>query len=232
MFYNIHNSTPGRVGFIRAHGDKGWLAPDIFKYHRAIAYCDIGLIERMYGFQPGIARIRGVLNFLPADRQEAFARAPFRWLGRLRRNLSYEFKDRETRSVFRNHRVFARQWPAYVEQSDGWFDTDLDALSLQELRAHLGEVRAAMARVGPPCGIAVMSHATDLHLLLTGLLGRWCARLGAGVDYMQTDQRSLGRPRPCARAKRSGTSACACARSDPTSPAAPPGKRRRRAWLA
>jgi pyruvate,water dikinase len=184
LFYNIHNSTPGRVAFIRLHGDKSKLPPDLFKYHRATAYCDVELINKMYGFQPKIARIRGVLNFLPAEMQADLARAPFRWKGRLRRNLGYELKDREHRSIFHNYKVFARQWPPYVEQSDRWFDMDLDTLSLEKLRAHLAEVRAAMAVVGPPCGVAVLSHATDLHLLLTGLLDRWCRALGSDGENL------------------------------------------------
>ena len=184
LFYNIHNSTPGRVAFIRAHGDQVELPPDLFKYHLATAYCDVRLIRRMYGFQPRLARIRGVLNFLPADMQDAFARDPFRWIGRLTRNLSYEFKDRAVRSLFENHKVFERQWPPYIEQSDRWFDLDLDALSLEEVRAHLAEIRAAMAVVGPPCGYAVLSHASDLHLLLTGLLDRWRGPLGADGETL------------------------------------------------
>jgi pyruvate,water dikinase len=197
LFYNIHNSTPGRVAFIRLHNDKTKLPPDIFKYHRATAYCDIDLITRMYGFQPKVARIRGVLNFLPAGSQDAFAKAPFRWTGRLYRQLSYEFSNRHVRSLFENYKRFDEQWPPYVEQSDRWFDMDLDALSLADLRRHLDEVRSAMAVVGPPCGVAVLSHATDLHLLLTGLLDRWCrhmgsdgenlyARISAGLDDSET----------------------------------------------
>lgn len=197
LFYNIHNSTPGRVHFIRLHGDQSKLPPDLFKYHRATAYCDVELIKKMYGFQPKMARIRGVLNFLPADMQEALAKAPFRLRGRLYRNLSYELKDREHRSIFENYKVFDRQWPPYIEQSDRWFDMDLDVLGLEDLRTHLAEVRAAMAVVGPPCGVAVLSHASDLHLLLTGLLDRWCrslgsdgenlyARISAGLDGSET----------------------------------------------
>ena len=180
LFFNIHNSTLGRIGFIRAHGDKSDIPPDIFKYHRATAYCDVTLIEKMYAFQPPIARIKGVQNFLPADMQAGFRRAPFRWVRRLHRNLSYEFKDSKTRSLFKNHRVFEAQWPPYMEQSDRWFDLDLDALSLEDLHAHLAEIRQAMAVVGPPCGYAVLSHATDLHPLLTGLLDRWCGPMGFG----------------------------------------------------
>lgn len=193
LFYNVHNSTPGRIAFLRSHGDPDVMPPDIFKYHRATAYADVALIRRMYEYQPRLARIRGIRNFLPASMQAAFAAAPWRWRGRLRRILSYEFHQREMRSLFRNYRYVNEQWPSYIEKSDRWFDMDLDALSLEDLRAHQAEVQKEMAAVGPPCAIAVLSHASDLHLLLTGLLGKWCgdseadgenlyARVSSGLD--------------------------------------------------
>ncbi|MHB8528094.1 MAG: PEP/pyruvate-binding domain-containing protein [Caulobacteraceae bacterium] len=185
LFYNIHNSTPGRVNFIRSHGDRSPLPPDIFKYHRAIAYADVTMIQRMYEFQPRMARIRGLQNFLPADMRVAFLRAPFRWRGRLERNLSYETgPQRSMRSIFHNYKQVAAQWPDYVAKSDRWFDIDLDSLSLENLRAHQAEAQQAMAQVGPPCGIAVLSHASDLHLLLTGLLERWGRRLGSDGENL------------------------------------------------
>jgi pyruvate,water dikinase len=184
LFYNVHNSAPGRVRFFEMHGDKAPLPPDMFKYHQATAYAGVRWVRRMYEFQPRLARIRGVLNFFPAAMQEDFRHGRVRWLGRLRRMLAYEFKDREHRSFFRNYRVFETQWPPYVAQSDGWFDLDLDTLTLDELRAHQAEVRQAMARVGPPCGIAVLSHAADLHMLLTGLLDRWNRELGSDGENL------------------------------------------------
>lgn len=184
LFYNVHNSTPGRVQFLRSHGDKLQLPPDIFKYHRATAYADVALIRRMYEYQPCIARIRGILNFLPAGMQQEFARTPWRWFGRLRRVLSYEFSNRRMRSLFHNYRYVQAQWPAYVEKSNRWLDMDLDALSLDELRAHQACVQKEMMAVGPPCAIAVLSHASDLHLLLTGLLHRWCGHTGSDGENL------------------------------------------------
>ena len=197
LFYNIHNSTPGRVAFIRSHGDESPLPPDLFKYHRATAYVDVRLIQRMYQYQPKLARIRGVLNFLPDDMQAPLATAPWRWRGRLRRMLSYEFENRRMRSFFRNHEYVRTQWPDYVAKSNRWLDMDLDALSLEQLREHQAEAQREMASVGPPCAIAVLSHASDLHLLLTGLLARWgkhlgsdgenlYARISAGLDDSET----------------------------------------------
>ena len=184
IFYNVHNSAPGRAAFIRAHGDQVKLPPDIFKYHKAIAYCDISVIQRMYEFQPRIARPRGVLDFLPLNLQEDFRNRPFRWRGRLRRMLTNELRQREMRSFFRNYRYVQAQWPAFIEQSDRWFDLDLDSLSLEELRAHQAEVGQAMAGTGPACGTAVLHHATDLLLLLPGLLDRWCSRPGENGEIL------------------------------------------------
>ena len=186
LFYNIHNSTPGRVSFIRSHGDKDWLPPDLFKYHRAIAYCDVRLIQRMYSFQPKIARIQGIVNFLPSELQVDFKNAPWRWRGRFYRILTYELdpKQRAIRSFFENYKRFDEQWPGYIEISDRWFDIDLGTLSLEELRAHQGEVIQQMMRVGPPCGYAVLSHAADLHMLLTGLLDRWCKRMNSDGENL------------------------------------------------
>jgi pyruvate,water dikinase len=184
LFYNIHNSTPGRVAFIRSHGDTAPLPPDLFKYHRATAYVDIGLIERMYAFQPRRARIQAVLNFLPRERQAGLAAAKWRWAGRLRRMLSYEFKDRQWRSFFRNYAWVNAQWPPYETVSDAWLDLDLDTLPLDQLRAHQAEQQGWMAKVGAPCAIAVLSHASDIHLLLTGLLDRWCRKLGSDGENL------------------------------------------------
>jgi phosphohistidine swiveling domain-containing protein len=197
LFYNVHNSTPGRVQFLRSHGDRTKLPPDLFKYHRATAYADVNLIRRMYEYQPPIARIRGILNFLPEGMQQSFSRAPWRWAGRMRRILSYEMHDRRMRSLFNNYRYVAAQWSDYVAKSNRWLDLDLDALTLPELQAHQAAVQREMAAVGPPCAIAVLSHASDLHLLLTGLLNRWCrgdhtdgenlyARLSSGLDDSET----------------------------------------------
>ena len=162
LFYNIHNSTPGRVGFIRAHGDQGWIAPDLFKYHRAIAYCDIGLIERMYGFQPPIARIRGVLNFCRwppsvAGRRRSSA-VPLAWPDAAATS-SYEFKGsgdspRSSRTIA-SSRASGR--PASNEQPTGWFDTDLDALGLA------GPARAPRRGArGHGAGRAALRHSGDV----------------------------------------------------------------------
>lgn len=197
LFYNIHNSTPGRVQFFRSHGDKSELPPDIFKYHRATAYADVAVIRRMYEYQPRMARIRGILNFVPEAMREDFRQARWRWSGRLRRMLSYEIENRRMRSFFSNWRYVQQQWPDYIEKSNRWFDTNLDELSLEQLRAHQAVVQKEMAAVGPPCAIAVLSHASDLHLLLTGLLARWCgntpedgenlyARISSGLDDSET----------------------------------------------
>lgn len=184
LFYDIHNLTAARSNYIRLHDSDVELPPDIFKYHRAIAYADVNVIRRMYEYQPRMARIRGVVNFLPRDLQVHFLSAPWRWMGRLRRMLRYEFQQRNVRSFFHNYDYVNNQWPDYVAKSDRWLDTDLDALTLDELKAHQAEVGQEMAIVGPPCGVAVLSHASDLHLLLTGLLEKWCRNLGSNGESL------------------------------------------------
>ncbi len=197
LFYDIHNLTAARVNYILLHDSRAQLPPDIFKYHRATAYADVNVIRRMYEYQPRMARIRGVVNFLPTDQQAAFQSSPWRWMGRLRRAWRYETQQRNVRSFFRNYSYVNNQWADYVAKTDRWFDTDLDTLSLEELKAHQAEVGREMAIVGPPCGVAVLSHASDLHLLLTGLLDKWCrhmgedgeslyARVSSGLDCSET----------------------------------------------
>lgn len=197
LFYDIHNLTGARAIYIKAHDSDAELPPDIFKYHRATAYADIDVIRRMYEYQPSIARIKGVLNFLPSDLHESFRTAPWRWSGRLRRIWRYETQNRTIRSFFKNYRVVQTQWASFIKKSDAWFDADLDARSDDQLREHQTELAHEMGIVGPPCGIAVLSHASDLHLLLTGLLDRWCkhlhsdgenlyARISAGLEDSET----------------------------------------------
>lgn len=184
LFYNVHNSTPGRVGFFRVHGDDSPLPADMFKYHQATAYADVAVIRRMYEYQPRLARIQGIVNFVPPSQQTAFRQSAWRWRGRLRRILSYEFSNRRMRSLTNNYRFVQAQWPEYVKKSNAWLDTDLDSLPLQDLRAHQARVQKEMAAVGPPCAIAVLSHASDLHLLLTGLLGRWLSHTGMSAEML------------------------------------------------
>lgn len=183
LFYCVHNLTMARIGFIRAHGDKTPVPLDIFKYHLATAYADVKMIRRVYEFQPKLARLKAIVNFLPLDQQTEFRNAPWRWRGRLYRMLSYELKQRHIRSFFRNHRRVQAQWPDYVTKSNRWLETNLGALSLDELRAHQGVVAQEMSVVSPQCGIAVF-NASDLHLLLTGLLERWCTRLGTDGENL------------------------------------------------
>lgn len=197
LFYNIQNLTSSFTSYWRWHHDKSALPPDVFKYYKASAYLDVNVLKRMYEYHPRFSRISGILNFFPERMQRAVQQAPFRSWGRLRRTLHFELRQRELRSLAHNYKALAAQWPPFIAETDAWFDKDLDALSLDELRAHQAEVGQTMGRVSPPCGFAVAYHAHDLTFILTGLLERWCgngdelyARVTSGLDDSETVRES------------------------------------------
>lgn len=173
LFYNVQNLSPSFAAWRRWHHDSRPLSSVVFKYHKAAAYVDVDILREKYEYHPRMARIEGVLGFFPSHMREQVKRASFRWWGRLRRHLSMEFQDRRVRSLAHNYRHLEEVWPALIERTDRWFDLDLDALSLDELREHQQEVRQEQIRVSQPCQYAVVYHAHDMTFFLTGLLDRW-----------------------------------------------------------
>lgn len=173
LFYNVQNLTPSFAGYWRWHGDPGPLPPDVFKYHKASAYLDVEVLRRQYAYHPAFSRIAGIVNFFPAAMHETIRRDPWLWRGRLRRTLKFEFEQRRLRSLAHNHRTLAALWPGFVAQSDGWFELDLDAMSLEQIAQHRAELGGVVGVVSPACGFAVAYHAHDLTFVLTGLLERW-----------------------------------------------------------
>lgn len=173
LFYNIQNLTTSFSTYMRWHDDPSPLPPDLFKYHRAAAYVDVEVLARQYSYHPKFSRIAGVLNFFPREMQRAVQSAPWRWQGRLRRTLRFELQQRSLRSLRNNHATLAAMWPGFVEQSDRWFDIDLDAMTLEQIRRHREDLNRVVAIVSPACGFAVAYHAHDLTFVLTGLLERW-----------------------------------------------------------
>jgi phosphohistidine swiveling domain-containing protein len=173
LFYDIQNLTPMVTTYLRRHGTEDALPPDIFKYHRAAAYLDIEMLERMLELVPRSMRSEGALAQLPADRREAAREAPWNWRGAAHRFVLFEIRHRTRWSIFRTWRVLERSWPSFMSEARRWSDIDLSALSDAELASFLGSVQATAATIGPECSISVTYHAADLRLMVTEMLRRW-----------------------------------------------------------
>lgn len=173
LFYNIHNLTPSFVSYWKWHDDPGPLPPDVFKYYKASAYLDVEILRRQYDYHPAFSRIAGIVNFFPAAMQDKVRNGKWLWRGRLVRTLRFELQQRQLRSLAHNHRTLAALWPDFIEQTNDWFDLDLDSLTLDEIAAHRSELNQVVGVVSPACGFAVAYHAHDLTFILTGLLDKW-----------------------------------------------------------
>ncbi|HEY2750227.1 PEP/pyruvate-binding domain-containing protein [Phenylobacterium sp.] len=199
LFYNIHNLTSSITSYMGWHGDPTPLPPDVFKYYRAAAYVDVDVLRRQYSYHPKFSRLAGILNFFPESLQAAVRNDPWRWAGRLRRTARFELAHRSLRSLRHNHAALAAMWPGFIKQSDGWFDVDLDALSLEQVKEHRTELNKVVSVVSPACGFAVAYHAHDLTFILTGLLEKWFgdgdalyAQATSGLDQSVTVAESEG----------------------------------------
>lgn len=197
LFYNIQNLTPSFVSYWKWHDDPGPLPPDVFKYHRACAYLDVEVLRRQYDYHPAFSRIAGILNFFPSGMQQEVRNGKWLWKGRLIRTLRFEFQQRKLRSLANNHATLAALWPGFIEQSNRWFDLDLDVMSLEAIAQHRTEMNKIVAVVSPACGFAVAYHAHDLTFILTGLLGEWFgdgdrfyAQVTSGLDGSVTVEES------------------------------------------
>lgn len=173
LFYNIHNLTPSFGSYWKWHGDPGPLPPDVFKYHRASAYLDVEVMRRQYDYHPAFSRIAGIVNFFPAHLHTAVRTGRWLWRGRMLRTYRFECQQRQLRSLPHNHRTLSALWPSFTEQTNGWFELDLDAMSPEEMAAHRADLNKVVGVVSPACGFAVAYHAHDLTFVLTGLLDRW-----------------------------------------------------------
>jgi phosphohistidine swiveling domain-containing protein len=185
LFYNIHNLTPSFVSYWKWHGDPGPLPPDVFKYHKAAAYLDVEVLKRQYDYHPAFSRIAGIVNFFPSRMQAAVRKGRWLWRGRLLRTWRFECQQRALRSLAHNHRTLASLWPGFIEQTNAWFELDLDAMTPEQLAAHRAELNRVVGVVSPACGFAVAYHAHDLTFILTGLLERWF-RNGDGLYALVT----------------------------------------------
>jgi phosphohistidine swiveling domain-containing protein len=173
LFYNIQNLTPSFAAYWKWHDDPGSLPPDVFKYYKASAYLDVELLRRQYDYHPAFSRIAGILNFFPAYMRDAVRNGKWLWRGRLKRTLRFECQQRQLRSLTHNHATLASLWPGFIQQSNAWFELELDAMTLEQVAAHRAELNKVVGVVSPACGFAVAYHAHDLTFVLTGLLDQW-----------------------------------------------------------
>jgi rifampicin phosphotransferase len=186
--YSVRSPVGGSAGWFGAylpmHGDTRPIPTVAAKYFRSAAYANVDVLKRVYEYHPRFARIAGVVNFFPPEMRDEIRTMRWNWRGRLRRHWQLERRDRSTTSLAHLHRRIDAVSAPMIAASDRWFDTDLDALDLDALRAHLvEEVGQQIAETGPAYAVSVLYHSFDLTSVLTGLLERWFgdgdARYGA-----------------------------------------------------
>jgi pyruvate,water dikinase len=179
LFYDAQNLTAFNVHYLKQNGDNGATPPDVFKYYRASAYIDVDVLGRLHAILPPIMRRPGLLALSPRDAAARVKRKPWNWLGTLRRLWIVEVANGPRWGLRQNHRFLARSWAAFEARAHELIDHDLRPLTDAELDAHIADVWALAVSVGPECQVAVLFHAYELKLLLSGLLDRWC---GSGDD--------------------------------------------------
>lgn len=176
--YSVRSPLGGSAGwfgvYLPMHGDTRPLPSVCAKYYMAAAYANVDLLKRIYEYHPKFARIGGVVNFFPASMHDEIRTMKWNWKGRLQRHKKLEWTDRTTTSIRTLHKHLKTLEPPLIAASDSWFELDLDAMSIDELRRHLAEdVMGQVAIVGYFYGVAVMYHSFDHTFVLTGLLDRW-----------------------------------------------------------
>jgi len=174
LFYDIQNLTLVTGQQIANAGDLAPVPPDVFKYHRAAAYMDSKVLERLYATLPPIARRPQLESLLAPEHRVSLRRTPWNWRGALGRLWRFEVSKGRTFGLARNHRFLAKAWPAFLAQAEPLCDTDLAPISDLALDEFLGRVWQLALSVAPECEVAVLYYAHDLKLLLSGVLDRWC----------------------------------------------------------
>lgn len=197
LFYDIQNLTTVLSGRLRDDGDRRPTPPDMFKYYRAAPYMDAAVLQRLYAALPPISRRPSLLLMLPPELRESLRRAPWRWSTLLKRTWRFEFRHGPRRGIDRNHRFLERAWPEFLSSARRLCDTDLSAMTHDELDRHIGNIWSLAASVAPECEVAVLYYAYDIKLLLSGLLERWLgegeeryADVSAGLEDSETVRES------------------------------------------
>lgn len=186
LFYDLQYLGGALTSYLRMHGDREPLPPDIFKYYKAAAYVDCEVLARTYWYLPRFMRSRGLVGMLPREMQQPTLQARWKWWGVLRRTWRFEVTEGRRWGLTRNHRHLEASWEGFCAACRELLGRDLPSLSEQELDAHVEAIWKVAATIGPDCGIAIFYHASEIKLLLTALLKRW---LGSGDQlYAEVSQ--------------------------------------------
>lgn len=173
LFYDIQNLSAHLLMRLQLEGEGKNLPVNVFKYFRAAPYADTSILARIYANLPPLARRPGLLAQLPRDEQERVRAAPFKIKPALYRIWNFEVRRRQRWSLFKNHQFLERSWENFINNAHRLVEIDISALSEQEWARHVDEIWQLALCVGVECEVAVLYHAYDLKLILTGLLDRW-----------------------------------------------------------
>lgn len=179
LFYDVQNLTHHLQSRLALDGDDAGLPASLFKYYRAAPYADTDVLARVYRNLPPVARRPALLVQLPSDKAATVAAAPLRLGPLLRRFWKFEILNRRRRSLAGTHRFLERSWDDFVVAAERLAALDPSTLDESAIDAHIADIWSLALLVGVECEVAVLYHAHDLRLLLTGLLDRW---FGAGEE--------------------------------------------------
>lgn len=197
LFYDIQNLTHHLLTRISNEGGMADRADGVFKYYRAAPYADADVLARIYRNLPPVSRRDGLLSQLPARLQHSVRRASFRLMPLLSRIRIFELRNRARWSLAHNHRFLEENWAAFMDETTRLAAVDLSTLDDPTLDRHIDAVWTCALMVGVECEVAVLYHAHDLKLVLSGLLDRWIgggdeayAQLSGGLPNSHTIRES------------------------------------------
>nr|WP_047165640.1 PEP/pyruvate-binding domain-containing protein [Sphingomonas sp. Y57] len=179
LFYDIQNLTHHLLTRISNEGGSTKGSDGVFKYYRAAPYADAEVLAKVYRNLPPVSRREGLLSQLPTGLRETVRNAPFRIAPILSRLNIFELRNRKRHSLAHNHRFLERHWANFMAEADRLAKVDRQALNDAELNRHIDAIWACALMVGVECEVAVLYHAHDLKLTMSGLLDRW---IGGGDE--------------------------------------------------
>jgi pyruvate,water dikinase len=173
LFYDVQNLSAHLLTRLKNDGETANLPPTVFKYYEAAPYADAALLARVYSNLPPVARRPSLLAQLPKEERAKVERTGLRIRPLLHRLWNFEVRNRKKRSLFHTHRFLEQAWPSFLERSDELAKVDVSSLATEELDRHLSQIWDLALLVGVECEVAVLYHAHDLKLILSGILDRW-----------------------------------------------------------